>query len=467
MNDNRDKQLIKNTLVLGIGQLVPKFIAIITLPILTKYLSTEQYGVYDLVLSMASLALPVLTLLVQQAAFRYLISEPGKQKEIISSTMLVVISIMCIIAAIVFPISLIAGYDILLVAEIYALYAIEALFDVIGQIVRGKGQNQRYALGIALYSSINMLLLFVLLGIQAIDVYSVLFILIIGYFLATSYLFVKCDIENDISTSCVSRQRIKSLLQYSIPIIPSAVSLWIVNLSNRLIITGMLGAAMNGIFAAANKIPSLLAIAYSVFNLAWTETAVRSFEDNDRDDYYNNMFNTLVSLLIGACLLMVVISPIMFEILIDAKFAEAMYQMPILFLATALNSVVSFLGSIYIAMQKTKQVGISSAVGAVLNLLICTIAIKHIGLFAASIGAAASYAIISVYRVWDLKKYIGFSLNKQMLWHGIGCLTIVFVLYYLKPNIMFWIGLGITVLFNLIHNKTLMRSFTKKILRRF
>ena len=71
----KNKVLAKNTIILAIGQFIPKLIAMITLPIITKAFSTEEYGIYDLIISFASLMLPLMTLLVQQAVFRFLINE--------------------------------------------------------------------------------------------------------------------------------------------------------------------------------------------------------------------------------------------------------------------------------------------------------------------------------------------------------------------------------------------------------
>ena len=59
---DRNKELAINTVILGIGQLIPKFLAIMLLPLLTSYLTTEEYGNYDLILSIASLLIPVVTM---------------------------------------------------------------------------------------------------------------------------------------------------------------------------------------------------------------------------------------------------------------------------------------------------------------------------------------------------------------------------------------------------------------------
>ena len=72
---SREKSLIKNTIVLSIGTVIPKFASFIVLPILTGYLTKTEYGTYDLITVLCSLFLPAVTLQIQTAAFRFLIEK--------------------------------------------------------------------------------------------------------------------------------------------------------------------------------------------------------------------------------------------------------------------------------------------------------------------------------------------------------------------------------------------------------
>ena len=51
---------------------------------------------------------------------------------------------------------------------------------------------------------------------------------------------------------------IKEMYQYSIPLVPNGISWWIVNVSDRTIITAIIGTAANGIYAVSNKFPTIL-----------------------------------------------------------------------------------------------------------------------------------------------------------------------------------------------------------------
>ena len=75
------------------------------------------------------------------------------------------------------------------------------------------------------------------------------------------------------------------MLQYALPFIPNTVSWYINQLSDRWIISIFLGASANGVYALANKIPSIVNILYPAFNLAWTDSATRSVNDPDSAKY--------------------------------------------------------------------------------------------------------------------------------------------------------------------------------------
>ena len=80
-NNRREKSLIKNTIVLSLGQFFPIFISVITLPILTAKLTKAEYGTFDLISTLVMLLLPIATLQIQSAAFRFLIEHrDNKQK---------------------------------------------------------------------------------------------------------------------------------------------------------------------------------------------------------------------------------------------------------------------------------------------------------------------------------------------------------------------------------------------------
>lgn len=460
---DRNITLAKNTLILGFGQLVPKFIAIITLPIFTRYLSTDGYGIYDMVLSIGALAIPVTTLLIQQAAFRFLISGQNDKTKVVTSTFGVVAILMSLWMILVAVAAFSGLYDKSFLFLVFMFYLAESLYDVSGQIIRGLGKNFTFSIGAIIYSVGNLVFVLVLLAFHTINERTIIFISTLSYMISFLFICVQGEVFGFVKLTHFSWGITKNMLQYSLPIIPSSISLWVVNLSDRLIVTSILGTALNGIYAAANKIPHLCGTAYSIFNLAWTEVAARTVDDDDRNAYYTDLYNNLFAFLIGAFLLLIVFSPIIFRMLIAESFCSGLQQIPILFVGIFFSSMVSFYGGIYVALKRTKQVGISSTIGAVLNILINVLLIKKIGLYAASISTLVSYLLIYWYRKKDISKFVYIAANKQMEVTGYIFLITVCSLYYVNTTAMFVVGIICALYYNIKYNGPAIRSILSQI----
>lgn len=465
----RNEKLVKNTIILGFGQFLPKLTALVTLPILTAALTTSEYGIYDLILTAQSLLMPLMTLQIQQGIFRKLIQKgTAGAKEIVSSAyffLLASFAIWCPIIIIFFHFAF--KYSFAVTFFIYLFYLLYSLFDFFGQTVRGIGYNAKYSAGIVIYSVVNMILLLILYWMNRISVISVFSISVVAYAIACLYYLVSSKLYEDIKIADANKNTRKELLDYSIPMIPSSIALWVVNLSDRILVTIFLGTSLNGIYSVANRIPNLFASVYTVFNLAWTETAARVMDkDSDADQYYTNMFSVMFKFLSGAMLLLISISPLLFRILINEQFDEAFAQMPVLFMGVFFNCIVSFYGGIYVAKQQTKQVGISSAVGAILNIVINLSMIHNFGLYAASVSTVVSFAIIVVYRGWDIRKYVDLKYNSVEISFCLISMFVYSILCARRSVLINAIMFGVAIIWNLIFNRDMIIKMLTVVKRR-
>lgn len=68
------------------------------------------------------------------------------------------------------------------------------------------------------------------------------------------------------------------------------------------------------------------------------------------------------------------------------------------------SAISAYIGGIYIAHMKSKQIGITTTVAAAVNVIINVLFIKQIGLYAASIATLVSYLLLTIYRMFDIQK---------------------------------------------------------------
>lgn len=464
---NLKGELIKNTIVLAIGQLVPKILMIVALPILTSSLATSEYGIYDLALTLSSFLLPIITLQIHQAVFRELLNcrDNCKKKNIVKTSMVFVLfSGIFVSAILMLVLHQRLSYIDSLVICVYIMC--EAVYTLLGQTIRGVGKNIIYSKGAIVYAVVNTAMILFLFYFKHLNAFSAIASIAAGYFIAIIYFKARLQrINGNSAAGGFNFTDLKELLRFSIPILPSAIALWIVNLSDRLIVTAVMGMGANGIYSVANRIPNIYNTAYSIFNMAWIESASKAADEGDAEQYYSNLFEKLFTFLTGAMLIIIAVLPILFKVLINDAYSAAYKQIIILFWGAYFNSYVSYYGGIYIALKKTKSVAISSFSGAVLNMVINIAFISHIGLYAASISTAVSFGLIMVFRYVDMRKLVHIQYNKRKIIIGLVTLIISSILAFRQNYLLDLVIVVIAIIYN-FNNRELYNDMIKLIIRR-
>ena len=460
---NREGKLVKNTLLLSLGTFFPRLANLVTLPILTAFLTKEEYGTYDLITVLVTLYLPAVTLQIQTAAFRFLIDARDSEE----STR----SIISNIYAFTIPVSLL-GLLILLVALpgapgvrlfICGYFAADILVNTTRQISRGLQRNLLYSLSTVTASFGNMLLDIILVWWLRMGLRGAALSLLISSLLSLTVNAVGLNLPRYLSLRSVSLQKIRVLLRYSWPMVPNNMSMWVIRLSDRLVVTAVMGAAANAVYAAANKIPNLLNTAQMAFTYAWQENASVVSKDKDAEAYYTAMFRTMFNLMAGFLGLIICMTPVLFRILIRGDYADAYNQMPVLFLATFFYAMATFLGGIYVAYMKTKNVGITTALAAACNLIVDLALIRRIGLYAASVSTLVSYLFLLVYRMIDVRKIVRLRYDLKNIGVVFAVLTLECVLCYQRRPAADLINLVLGAVCFLLLNRDFIKAVRRKL----
>ena len=456
---NKEKQLIKNTAIVSIGKICTQLITFLLLPLYTYILSTEEYGIVDLLNTLVGLLLPILTLQMEQAIFRFLLDKREnyeEEKKIITVTMKFMLAQTIIYLAIFAVAShwVHNDYKYFLALNLVATMCSNLLL----QISRGLGDNAKYAIGSFLSGAATVVLNVLFIVVFKWGAYGMLSATMIGNLTCALYIFISMKIYRYISWKTkLDRNLLKEMLKYSIPLVPNMISWWIVSASDRTIITGFLGIAVNGIYSAANKFSGVVSTLYSVFNLTWTESAAINIDSEDKDEFFSKILDFTIRFFGSVCLGIVALMPFIFPILINEKFSDAYYQIPILMLATMFNILVSFLGSIYVAKKKTKEIAKTSIFAAIINIVVNVGLIKFIGLYAASISTVVAYFSMFVYRIIDSRKYVKLKVSKSLVITFALISLVTFIGYYLKNTKFSMILALIVIIYAILINRHSMK----------
>lgn len=468
---SREKNLAKNTIIITIGKICTQLITFFLLPLYTGILSTEEYGTVDLLNTLVSLLLPIVTFQVEQAVFRELIEVRGKKDKesgIISSAVITVI-FQCIVYLIIF--ALISPfinnhYKFFLATNVVANIFLSLLL----QIARGFGDNKKYAFAsfISALSTIVFNVLF--LVVIKLGANGMLLGTMLGQIVATIYLFISLKLYKYLKVKDYKKEVIKSLWKYSLPLIPNAISWWVFNASDRVIASAFLGVDQNGILAASLKFSAVYITFYNIFNMSWTESISIAIKDDDVSDYFNKMFNIVLRLFTAMAVGMIACMPFVFPIMINEKFSAGYGLIPISIIGSLFNVVVGLISVIYVAEKNTKAIASTSIVSAVINIIVHLVLIKFIDLYAAVISTFMAYFVMSIYRMIDInKKYFKVNSDIKFVVQSAVALIFVFVSYYINNMYLNIFVVLFAVLFAIYINKDsfdiIFKLFTKKLKR--
>ena len=457
---NREKQLVKNTVIVAIGKICTQFISFFLLPLYTALLSTEEYGTVDLLNTYISLLLPLVFLQIDQAAFRFLIDvrDNEKEKRKLLSTIIFTIVVQSVLYLIVFAI--IGQFINNQYKYFLATNVVASMFsNIMLQISRGLGDNSTYSLGSLVSGAGTIILNVLFIVVFKWGAYGMLSATLIANLLCAIFVFLKKKIYKYISISEYSRSEIKKIWKYSIPMVPNQLSWWIITVSDRTIITYILGVGMNGIYSAANKFSSICTSLFNIFNLTWAESASMYIGDKDSSEYFSNIINTTLKLFIALCFGIIAFMPFVFSFLITGEgYADAYYQIPILMLSTVFSIAVSLFGSIYVALKKSGEIAKTSIYAAIINIVVNLLLIKFVGLYASSIATLVAYLAMSIYRYFDVQKYRKIKIDKKLILVSIITGSIIVLIYYIRNTYLCLIGGLISVIFALLYNKNLLIS---------
>lgn len=290
---------LKNLLIFLISGFLPKLLSFFLVPIYTNYLTTDQYGTADLLSTTVALLIPIFTLTIYDAVFRFSMDEKRNQKEVFSQSIKVVL-IGTFLVSIVLTIGLflhIKGFTIQYLFLMICMFFLESINNIVTRFC--KAVNQVKIVGLAgIFNSFFVMIcniLFLVVFRWGIEGYLLAYI--IGQFVAVFICFLWGKLWRYFKIHS-TRGLTKEMIKFSFPMIFSALAWWINNASDRYIITWLCGVSISGIYAVANKIPTLLSTVQTVFNQAWSISAIKEFDKEDKDGFIGSVY-TNFSIVMG------------------------------------------------------------------------------------------------------------------------------------------------------------------------
>ena len=474
---NKYKLLALNTLIFTIGNFGSKIISLLLNNLYTKHISPSELFTKSMLETLALFLIPVFSFSITEAVIRYGLDKRYSKKEVFTTAstlnffgFLPMVLIVPFISLIPYFKS-INGYTVLLMIYIFT----SSLRALCSQFVRARGMVKLFSLDgiLATFSLLIFNLIFI--SRMGMGVRGFMISVILSDSCSALFLFLSAGLKKFYSPKYFNKKLGKSMLKFTIPLIPTTVMWTFTGFSDQIFIGNMksdklfLGEDAAGIYAAASKIPNLISMLSTIFFQSWNMSAITENDSADRNIFYSKVYSAYESILfIGSAGLLLFVKPIS-AILINysvyPEYRTAYIYTPLLIAAAVFTCFDLFLASIHTATKHTVNARISIFIVCVLNIILNLKLIPLIGIQGAALATFICYLVCYWIRIIDARYYVPFkfSVSRNIYNTVLFLLMCSLVIFKVRFCIVWEI---IIALFIFIKNYRPLLTMCRKLLRR-
>lgn len=451
---NKYSKLLSNTIIFGIATFSSKLMVFLLMPLYTRLLTPEDYGVMDIIVSTCNLLIPLVFVSIQEAVIRYALDKSVKKSDVFTVGITTCLKGFLIF----FPLSFLFKFSDTLgdYSFFIFMYIVSAcLRAVCCQFTRGIGYVKLYATdGILATFTVVLFNLIFMLGFKM-GVKGYVLSVILSNFISVLFLAMTAKLGRFLTFNGTPIKLKRQMIRYSLPLIPTTIFWWIMNVSDRYIVNAFNGAYDTGIYSASYKIPTIITLLTSIFIQAWQLSAVSEYENEGKEKFYSKIFGFLQAVIFSVASGIIMLVKPFTMLLVAEPYYEAYNYTPVLICAVIFSCFATFYSSFYMASKNNDMSLVTTMTGAIMNIVLNFIFIPKWGPQGAAIATLISYFTVFIMRAFDTRRFVKMNIdikNMALNFMAIGLQVIASILN-VKNNWLVQILLCIFVL--MLNFKTL------------
>ena len=398
-------RLGRDLLIYGSGRIAFQFLIFLSIPVLTRILSKDDFGVIETMTSITA-ALAVVVVLgldsaSQRSYFDYGDGQVAERRRVLSTTFW---TLLCWSTFLVGVLLLMSGpisralfgsstYRTV-VALAIAVVAAETMFLFIQEVLRVRHEPMRYAVLSIVWGVATIGLMLALVGFLDKGLRGYYLGFLVGGLFAV---IVGLLVIRDAVRFTFDTRELRVMLAYGLPLVPLSASTWIIQLVDRFFLLHYASKAEVGVYGLGVRLANLLMLAVVTLGLAWSpfvlDLAQRAPEE-EREVRGRSLTYTAILLGFGA-LVISIFAREAFLTVTDPKFEQA-YKVVGLTAAS-----VVFIGLNAVTMtgislrRRTAYFARYAVYVAALNIGLNFLLIPPYGMVGAALATALTYAVLA------------------------------------------------------------------------
>jgi len=229
----------------------------------------------------------------------------------------------------------------------------------------------------------------------------------------------------------------KSYLKWGVPLIPNSAILWIINGSNRYMISYFMGITAAGIYSAAYTIGQYASFTLMALSAVLYPTITKSYEEGNLSEtrkYLKYSLKYFMMIAIPSAFGLSVLAKPILSILTTLEFINGTTVIPIVAFSAVLFGFYQLcLYIIYIA-NKTHLAMRLLGTAAALNIILNIILIPRMGILGAAVATFISYVVLGILTLLVSRRYLRFDLSSTFTLKAILASAIMTIcIWFINP----------------------------------
>jgi len=402
---------VKASMALLFANLVLKGLSLISGPIFTRIMTTEQYGIVSTFLSWQSMLSVIITLNLSQGVFNNGMLDYKEDRDTFQFSLIVITSIMTIVFTCVFFcfkqywLTMFELPAVLIFVMLAGFFTVPAYSFWSGR--------QRYEFK---YKALTLITICNSVFALIIGIVAVLFVpssqtaiarvcamegvnIAIGLFFYI-YIGIKAKFKFKFSYC-------KYALKFNIPLLPHYLSMYVLASSDRIMITKMINVSATAIYSVAYTVASVINIFWGSIEASLSPWIYEKLDQEDRNAV-KKVSGKIMAFFAMMCISCTLFAPEIMRILAPASYSGGIYAIPAVAAGVFFTAMYSLYMRVELFYKQTGFATIATTMAAFANIALNYVCISRFGYIAAGYTTMICYALLALFHYFNVKNK-GFS----------------------------------------------------------
>ncbi len=403
---SRMKELFRHSAVYGLGSIVARILGVLLLPLYTRYLSPGDYGLIETLVALAAVLSALVAQAMKSAFFRFYFdsAEPSRRLLVVRTAFWYVMaaSTATLVVGVVFSrqISWVLFHTQhhadLVIASFIGLWA-AMNYDQMTSLFRVEQRSTAYVA--ATLANVAITIAATVLLVVAFD-QGPLGVLV-GNFTGTLAVYGALLLYSRHALGLqFDRPLYRAMNRFGLPLVPSAVALWLTNFADRFFLIKLTNPHEVGLYSIGVRVASAIVLLLTAFRLAWPAFAYSIDDDREARRTYSFVLTYVVFVCCWLSLGLGLLAPWILRLITTRPFyAASSVVAPLAF------GVAAFAGYVVVQIgtgraRRTRTNWVVTGVAAALNIVLNIVLIPPYGRMGAAIATLISYAVLFALMAW-------------------------------------------------------------------